>query len=713
MLKTEASGSHAKMAVSAAVRMRRLLTQQLWIWPLLTAALLVFVGVWIRAHMERALKRQIAASLTTIRDANVEALRAWAATMKSQAQLLAEGAQVRGLIESLVTRAAQQGTSPAVLAAAPEYATLQSCLKPVEEGHGFAGYAVLDTNLVVIAAGQTRFLGGTAPPEYAEQLSTCLTGTATVTPPFAVMGPVAGENGALQATMPLMYAAAPVRAANGRIIAVLGLRILPERDFTRILATTRSGVSGETYAFNREGVLLSESRFDEDLKHLGLIPDAASAHSLLTLDLRDPLVDLNRGRRPPRHRAELPFTKAVTEAIAGRDGVEVGGYRDYRGVTVVGAWTWLLDFGMGLVTECDLGEAVAPGMAVREGFWFLFGLLAVGSAIVYVLMRVARQAAFNAAQLGQYTLDDEIGSGAYGTVFRAHHALMRRPVAVKVLAPGAKGLAVARFEREVQMTCQLTHPNTIALYDYGRTEDDLFYYAMEFLDGLSLDRLIKQYGAQPEGRVICILRQVCGSLAEAHARGLVHRDVKPQNIFLTRRGGIADFVKVLDFGLVKARDAEGQLELTGADATLGTPLYMSPEAVEHGEEVDARSDIYSLGAVGYELLTGETVFTGTSISEVLLQQIRAQPEKPSVRLKRPVSPDLEDLLMQCLAKKPADRPASASALEEALGRCSASGTWTRQAAEQWWADHLATVAAKTIPTPSPAPAKPSWSGLFK
>jgi len=418
--------------------------------------------------------------------------------------------------------------------------------------------------------------------------------------------------------------------------------------------------------------------------------------------LRDPLVDLRRGLRSPKHRADLPFTKAVTEAIAGQEGLDAHGYRGYRGVLVVGAWKWLPEFDMGLVSEIDLAEGLAPLRTLRFAFWVLFGLLAVGSVAVFVLMRVARrfhekarQASLEAKQLGQYALDDEIGSGAFGTVFRGHHALMRRPVAVKVLNPLAGDRGIARFEREVQMTCQLTHPNTIALYDYGRTDDGFFYYAMEYLDGYSLDQLIKKHGPQPEGRVISILQQVCASLAEAHARGLVHRDIKPQNIFLTCRGGIPDFVKVLDFGLVKALDTKEQLELTAANATLGTPLYMSPEAVKSPNAVDALSDIYSLGSVGYELLTGETVFCGLSLGEVMLKQVREQPELPSARLKRPVSPDLETLLMRCLAKDPSGRPASAAALGEALGQCTSKSDWTRREAQEWWSKQNVAKGSKT------------------
>jgi serine/threonine protein kinase len=389
--------------------------------------------------------------------------------------------------------------------------------------------------------------------------------------------------------------------------------------------------------------------------------------------------------------------------------VNVAGFRDYRGVPVVGAWTWLPKSDMGLITQVDVAEAFGPLRALRMGFYFIFGLLVAGAGAIFVLMRMANRfqksaqsAAMKAKQLGQYALDDKIGAGAFGTVYRGHHALMRRPVAVKLLDPSlANDGAITRFEREVQLTCKLTHPHTIAIYDYGRTPEGLFYYAMEYLDGLSLDELVKKYGRLPETRVIHLLIQISGSLAEAHGQGLIHRDIKPHNIFLTRRGDIADFVKVLDFGLVKATQDAGQAELTTANAILGTPLYMSPETIEHPNNVDARSDLYSLGVVGYYLVTGQPLFSGLSISEIMTQQLRAEPPKPSASLPIPLSPDFEALLLRCLAKKPADRPASARELEEALRRCANANLWGREEAEEWWRNRDAMQSAKTMVVPTP------------
>jgi hypothetical protein len=689
---------------SVLARSRSFLRTQYWIWPLVMAVILVLVGVLVRRQMEGAMKAQIAGNLKTILDANTEALRAWAATMKSRAEAVSEDARVAGLVAEIVRRTGQPGVSRATLLAAPELARLRRLLQPELDHYGFSGYVVLDPDFVVAAAEQEQVIGMQLPSGYSEVLRRCLEGEILVTPPFPSVAMLADKGGKVRVGVATMFAAAPVRAADGKIVAVLCLRIAPERDFTRILATARAGESGETYAFSRTGLLLSASRFDDDLKRLGLIPDAPGTQAILTLELRDPQVDLTRGKPSPKRRAEQPLTRPVAEAVAGRDGVDVVGYRSYTGEATVGAWRWLKDFDMGLVTELDMVEALGPLRVLRLGFGIIFGLLVLAAIAMFLLMRLARRwqesarkAALKAKHLGQYALDEEIGTGGFGTVYRGHHALMRRPVAVKLLDPlQANEHSIVRFEREVQLTCGLTHPNTIALYDYGRTPDGLFYYAMEYLDGLALDKLVEEFGRQLEGRVVHILRQVCGSLAEAHAQGLVHRDIKPANIFLTQRGGIPDFVKVLDFGLVKARKVEGQMELTGSTATLGTPLYMSPEAVEHPDRVDARSDLYSLGCVGYYLLTGETVFAGLSVGEVMMQQVRSVPEKPSVRLRQPVSADLEDLLMSCLAKKPGDRPASAEAFEVTLAKCRAASGWSRDQANEWWRKRSAARNEKTM-----------------
>jgi hypothetical protein len=689
-------------------RTQSFLRTQLWIWPLVAAVLLAFVAVTLRLKMEGAMKQQIASNLQVILNANAEALRAWSANVKSDAENLADDEPLVERVTALETKIAPGTPAASQLLAAPELTALRVELNPWLDSRGYIGFVVLDTNYLVLASRSDQLVGMVTPPGYAEQLSNCFAGQTIITRPFPSVAMLTDRKGKLRTGVPTMFAAAPIKSAAGKIIAVLGLRIAPEKDFTRILATARAGASGETYAFTQDGLLLSNSRFDDELRRFGLIPDSDDALPILTLELRNPLVDLSKGKASPKRRSEQPVIWPVQEAGAGHAGVDVNGYRDYRGMPVVGAWEWLPEFDFGLATQLDASEAFHPLHIMRVGFWIIFALLVVGSAAIYILMRLAnrlqaaaRKAALKAKQLGQYALDDKIGAGAFGSVFRAHHALMRRPVAVKLLeSETADQNTLARFEQEVQMTSQLTHPNTIALYDYGRTPEGIFYYAMEYLEGLTLDNLVKDYGPQPECRVISILVQVCGSLAEAHGIGLVHRDIKPANIFLTRRGGLPDFVKVLDFGLVKARAVEGQLELTGAHTTLGTPLYMSPEAVEHPDKVTASADIYSLGAVGYFLLTGQPLFDCATLGEVLMHQVKQLPAKPSERLGKPVSPELENLLMCCLAKKSADRPDSARELADALMKCPGATDWTRDRAEQWWIRLATTQTEKTLVMPA-------------
>ena len=305
-----------------------------------------------------------------------------------------------------------------------------------------------------------------------------------------------------------------------------------------------------------------------------------------------------------------------------------------------------------------------------------------------------RKAVSDIRRLGQYTLEKKLGEGGMGVVYRASHAMLRRPTAIKLLLPDRAGKdALTRFEREVRRTAMLTHPNTVTVFDYGRTTDGVFYYAMELLEGASLDEIVEVDGPQPEERVIHLLEQAAASLAEAHDAGLIHRDVKPGNILVVDRGGISDLVKVVDFGLVKdvgfkARGgATSEPALTMANAITGTPLYIAPETLTAPETVDARADLYALGAVGYWLLTGTHVFGGKSILEVCAHHLHSVPDPPSARLGAPVAADLEAVLLACLAKRPEDRPASAHVLRERLRACAAAGRWTNARAAQWWAVH--------------------------
>jgi len=322
-------------------------------------------------------------------------------------------------------------------------------------------------------------------------------------------------------------------------------------------------------------------------------------------------------------------------------------------------------------------------------FQTLLSLLWVSSAIAICtitshIIYGLRQQVREAQQLGQYTLEEKVGEGGMGEVYRARHALLRRPTAVKLLPPGRGADSLLRFEREVQLTSILTHPNTVAVFDYGHTPDGVFYYAMEYLEGVTLDDLVSLDGPQPPARVVHVLTQVCGSLAEAHGIGLIHRDVKPANIILCERGGVPDVAKVLDFGLVKALESEVEAKVTRDQVITGTPYFLSPEALTTPQRVDARSDLYSLGGVAYYLLSGHHVFEGASLVEVCAQHLHAQPAPPSERLGAALPADLEAVVLACLEKDPGRRPPSARALADRLAACAGVGVWGEADARAWW-----------------------------
>jgi serine/threonine-protein kinase len=332
--------------------------------------------------------------------------------------------------------------------------------------------------------------------------------------------------------------------------------------------------------------------------------------------------------------------------------------------------------------------------AVMTAMWVLGAVViaTLASHVIYGLRREVREA----RRLGQYTLIEKIGQGGMGAVYRASHAMLRRPTAVKLISGGAASPErIRRFEREVQLTSQLTHPNTVSIFDYGRTPDGVFYYAMEYLDGLTLEDLVRIDGPQPPGRVVHIMRQVASALSEAHGVGLVHRDIKPGNVILvSERGGAMDVAKVVDFGLVKEVDEAAGLTREGRIA--GTPHYLSPEAIMTPAAVTPQSDLYSLGCVGYYLLTGQRVFDGRTVIEVCNEHLSKTPIPPAERLGRALPADLSAVLMSCLEKSPGDRPASAQVLIDRLDGCREAEPWTTDAARVWWNLRGPAVVARSV-----------------
>ncbi len=422
------------------------------------------------------------------------------------------------------------------------------------------------------------------------------------------------------------------------------------------------------------------------------------------------------GRIPPEFVPDLGLVYMVFGAV----GIEAGLLWTPRGATpeMLGlSWTtvWLAMFplvvpttpGKTLVAALIAASLrplavlilVARGfpMPSAAGFVMILFPNAIGVLLAvvgtHVIFQLGRDVS-RARQLGSYALVEPLGRGGMGEVWRAEHQMLARPAAIKLIRPESLGQAepearrqlIRRFEREARATAVLSSPHTVQVHDFGSTEDDTFYYVMELLRGLDADQLVQRFGPVPPARAAHILRQVCESLAEAHAEGLIHRDIKPANVYLCRRGLVHDFVKVLDFGLVKAAAGTGQGEtvLTQENMATGTPAFMPPEIALGEGHVDGRTDLYALGCLGYWLVTGTFVFDRGNAMQIMLAHAQQAPEPPSRRTEQAIPDAFEALLMQCLEKDPARRPASADTLRRDLDALAFDQPWDRDSAERWW-----------------------------
>ena len=335
----------------------------------------------------------------------------------------------------------------------------------------------------------------------------------------------------------------------------------------------------------------------------------------------------------------------------------------------------------------DTSDSVIRWSFLILGLALLAGLLSLVSLYLSVRARDRVLSAISTNKnIGQYVLGERIDSGGMGQVFEATHALMRRPAAIKVLRSDLimDSLCQVRFQKEVQSTSKLSHPNTISIFDYGETKSGLSYYAMELLEGVNLSEWLEHLGPMPPRRLVRLLRQICGSLEEAHGLGILHRDLKPSNVMLANLGGIGDFVKVFDFGLAKSfaerNDSEGNAKL------IGTPDYVAPETIDHPDEGSPRSDIYSLGAMAYHLCTGSPVFPAVDLESLLNAHKNDPVESLSKRLGAPVPEDLEAIVLGCLAKDPGSRPQTARHLMKLLIKADVP-KWSQSDANHWWLGH--------------------------
>jgi len=668
----------------------------LWRNPFLLIGLgvalaLVLAGLWMHQTTEQALRDKLREGLDTVVATSAAALAFWIDNELSSARDWSELPDVRAAAEALAGVAAGSSSPGEDLLASPQHAELLATLEPLGDSEDYDGFGLVGRDGTVLGASIASQVGRRLSAQGMVILQRVLQGHAVLTRPYQQGEMLLGGDTLLDE--PRMSAVAPVLNARGDVSGAFYLIIPPEKDFTRILSIARLGATGDTYAFDQDGLMLSDSRHDAQLKALGLIPDEPGARSILRVQLRDPGGNLTRGYRPQLPPAARPLTRLVAAAVSGQAPGQVilDPYRDYRGVKVIGAYRWLAQYGIGLATEVPVEAAFAATRPLRLMVFGLLGLLLLSAVLILassVAVQFLRRRVEQIKQLGQYTLERKLGEGGMGEVYLARHALLRRPTAVKFIrAEQVSEENLARFEREVQLTSELTSPHTIEIYDFGCTEEGMFYYVMEYLPGLDLGDLLELQGALPVARAVFILRQLCSSLAEAHARGLIHRDIKPPNVILTERGGQFDFVKVLDFGLVKDVANPDVTGATQIHEVAGTPPYIAPERIRDPECQDARSDLFSVGVIAFNLLTGKQPFEGNTAMEIAYHVVNTPAPRASERAGQAIPPTLDTLVAECLAVDPDKRPASAEAIIARLDALGPDASWDQQAAKSWWADN--------------------------
>ena len=660
-------------------------------------ALVLGLGIWTTMGVRRSLNNIRAEQLQSLLRADVKALEIWIKERKSEAENWATFPEVENNVEQLVQLAKDGKSAKEDLIASDARLELDNLFQYFVDEYDSAGYSVVDRTGLVIASSHEIAIGTRGNELALTHLAGVFDGQTKFARPHA-----AGSWSDLKIRYfdnPIVWVDAPVRNKEGEIIASLGFAKLGDLNFSEILRTGQMGSSGETYAFDANGVMLSESRFDDELRKLGIIPPEAGSTSMLHVQVRDPGGDLSNGFKPSLPIGDRKFTQVVNAATSSRElkdaeyhqGVITKPYRDYRGVWVIGAWQWLPQYNFGVTTEVDVAEAHQPLIYLRITFGVLLFVMVVfagfGLFSSYTVVQL-RQQVDEGKLIGQYRLIELIGEGGMGRVYLAEHSMLKRPTALKMLKEGQMtDEAIHRFEREVRLASKLTHHNTIEIYDFGSTPEGIFYYAMEYLPGLTLADLIAREGSISAGRTIFILKQVCASLKEAHQKGLIHRDIKPLNIMLCERGGEGDVVKVLDFGLVKDVENASTLEITRPSQISGTPMYMSPERIRDPEHVDARSDIYAVGAVAYNLLSGASVFQAKNNVDVLYKIINTEPTDIGTVTVNPIPDVLARLVTQCLAKNKDDRPGSIEEMLAVLESLDQYDPWTPADARRWWSEH--------------------------
>lgn len=619
----------------------------------------------LRESSGRSIRESV---LQSALNSTVRAMELWIEQEQTRAQLVARHPELRELTEQLIRLFAESHSSQGLANCEPQTQLRTQMRETLGKD---VRYAIWDRQYLTIAdwSPQGDGIGAAVTPYGAALLARVFEGETVLQLP-GPHPPITRDYPRL-ATQRQIGILTPIRDTHGAVIGALLLYGMgADERFEDILSLVQIGATGETYAFDRSATMISASRFERQLHEVGLLTSNDNAASLSLIHIRDPGAPLRKGKLPSSPPETWPMTKMARFAISGNDGTDLDGYRNYRGATVMGSWKWISAYDFGIACEIESMEArnrlTYPYFDI-VALMALLGTALAGVIASYASIQQLRRQLQDSRRLGQYTLEEKIGEGGMGVVYRARHVLLKRPTAIKLLKSDVVNpRTTAWFEREAQLASRLTHPNTIAIYDYGISEQGVYYYVMEYLDGETLEQLVRREGRLSVDRAASILRQTAGSLREAHELGLVHRDIKPHNIMVCHRAGQTDFVKVLDFGLVKQfTSIDPSAPHRPSTVLAGTPIYMAPERIADPGQSDPRADIYAWGAVGYFLLTGREIFADRPDLN-LFEQVLNELPTPIHCFVPEIPASLEQLMMRCLSKSAAERPATIAEAVAAL-----------------------------------------------
>ena len=659
------------------VRLRRMLA----LAALASTLVLGAIGWWTHLEVEQSMRATRGAALASVLASQAQSLQVWIDDQKLGIRRLARDRQLREAAGSLATIARDAGDLPATYCESPAARRLGAQLDDVLTGAGTVAFNLVVASGRIVASNPAGYCGlryhGNA---FEQHLAPAFGGETLFVPPHDDTANLDDAPRSPPLDLPLIWIRAPVRDANDDVVAVLGIGYLAKEQFSTILAAARAGETDEVYAFDRNGVMLSRSRFEETLYERASLPLGASPIGRLVL--RSPLDDDSA-------RTRLVEAALAAQAKPGQaSGLLLDPYPGYLATPVVGGWRRLAGDDLFIAIEMSAAEAYAPLEALDTVFAVVFGvlILAVCVALFYWFTAVLIRAEVEKDRMGPYWLGERIGEGGVGNVYHARHDLLKRPSAVKLLKPArATDEMTARFRREAKLASQLTHPNMIDIYDYGVGIDGSLFYAMELLEGDTVGDLVLRDGPMPVARAVHLLRQVCAGLAEAHGKGLVHRDISVTNIMACLYGGEYDFAKILDFGLVKSVAGEDQSQtVTRSVRILGTVQYMAPERLHDPSDVDPRADVYAVGAVAFFIISGRRMFESEDTLALTSRVLNEEPLRLSAVAEQSVPAELDELVARCLAKARDDRPASILAVKEVLDRIAEAHRWTQADAKAAW-----------------------------